>query len=162
MMEETFRDSRVGFGGVGRTRYESTSVDEIHDLFARNWSFRVVWRDSILVVPITWDSNVADFVDLLCVLNVPKNEVGTGLDPNPIYIGPRPDFQIVRGWLPYPRGPVGDNAYIRSRAKRSGMFNVLVNCLQDCSRHPDDNGLLYSKLGVYPTPGEEPDGEPER
>ena len=46
--------------------------------------------------------------------------------------------------------------------ERLDTCDVLVNDVQDFPRYPDDNSLLDGELGVYPTPGKEPDGEPER
>ena len=67
-------------------------MDVIHDFLARNWTSRVVWCDAVLVVPITWDLDVGDSIDLLCVLDVPENEVRAGLDPDPIDVGTWRDF----------------------------------------------------------------------
>ena len=52
MVEEILRDSCIGLSWVGRTGYEGTSVDEIDDLFARNWAMRVVRCDTVLIIPV--------------------------------------------------------------------------------------------------------------
>lgn len=69
-------------GGPNQTGI--TSVDKMRDLPTRNWTNRVVWGNTVLVVPVTWDSNVADFVDLLCVQNVHKTSTLFTLGPNVI------------------------------------------------------------------------------
>jgi hypothetical protein len=107
----------IGFGGVGRTRQEGTSVDEIRDFLTRNRTSRVVWCDAILVVPVTWDLDVADFVNLLCVFDVPENEVGTGLDPNPIDVGTWRDFYIGGRWFPKLCGSVNETEPKNTSAK---------------------------------------------
>ena len=56
-------------------------MDIICDFLARNRTSKVVWCDAVFVVPVTWYLNAADAINPLCVLDVPKNEVGTGLDP---------------------------------------------------------------------------------
>jgi len=69
-------------------------VNEIRDLVTRNRTSRVVWCDTILIVPVTWDLDIPDFVDLLCTLDVTEDEVGAGLNPNPINVGTWCDFYI--------------------------------------------------------------------
>lgn len=49
---------------------------------------RVVWRVTILVVPVTWDLDFADIVNHLCVLDVLEDEVRTGLIQTPLTLGP--------------------------------------------------------------------------
>lgn len=95
-MEEILRDSCIGLSWVGRTGYEGTSVDEIDDLFARNWAMRVVRCDTVLIIPVAGDLNVADIVNLLCVVNITKNKIGAGLDPNPVHVGAWCDFRVGR------------------------------------------------------------------
>lgn len=81
---------------MGRTGQEGASVDVIRDLLTGSRTSGVVWCDAILIVPITWDLDVADFVDILCVFDVPEDEVLARLDPNPVDVGTRRDFCI--GW----------------------------------------------------------------
>ena len=67
-------------------------MDIIHDFLTRNRTSRVVWCDAIPVVPVTWDLDVGDAINLLCVLDIPENEVWTGLDPDPIDVWTWRDF----------------------------------------------------------------------
>ena len=41
------------------------------------------------------------------------------------------------------------------------MCDVLVNCMQNGSRYPDDESLFEGELRMQPTPREEPYGDPE-
>ena len=82
------------------TGHEGSSVDVIRNFLTRNRASGVVWRDTIFVVPVTRDSDVTDVINLLRVLDVPENEVGVGLDPDPIDIGTWRDFHIGRRWFP--------------------------------------------------------------
>ena len=86
-MDETFRDSCIGCGGVGRTREEGTSMDEICHLLTRNRTGRDVWYSTILVVLVTWDLGVPDLINPLRVFDIPEDEVRVGLNPNPIEVG---------------------------------------------------------------------------
>ena len=67
-------------------------MDIICDFLARNRTSRVVLCDAVFVVPVTWDSDVADVVNTLRVLDVSENEVGTGLDPYAIDVRARRYF----------------------------------------------------------------------
>lgn len=58
---------------MGRSRQESTSVNEIRDLVARKRTSRFVRCDAILIVPVTWDLDIPEFVDLPCTLDVTED-----------------------------------------------------------------------------------------
>lgn len=79
---------------MGRSRQESTSVNEIRDLVTRKRARRVGWCDTIIIVPVTWDLDIPDFVDLLCTLDVTEDEVGVRLNPGPIDVGTWCDFCV--------------------------------------------------------------------
>jgi len=89
-------------------------VDVIHDFVTRNRTSIVVWCDTIPVVPVTWDLDIGDPIDLLCVLDVPKNEVGAGLDPDPIDIGTWRDFYEGGLWFPKLRGSANNETNLRT------------------------------------------------
>jgi len=91
-------------------------VDVIHDFLTRNRAGRVVWCGTIPVVPVTWYLDVGDSVDFLCVLDVPKNEVGAGLDPDPIDVGTWRDFCEGGRWFPKLRGSTNDDTNLRTAA----------------------------------------------
>ena len=162
MVDETFRDSCIGCGGVGRTREEGTSMDEIRHLLTRNRTSRVFWNDAIPVVPVTWDLGVPDPINLLRVFDVPEDEVRAGFNPNSANVGTRRNFD--KGWrfLAELRCPATECVCLRTWIRRSNVGDLLVSNPQDCSQYPDENSLLDSELRVQPTPREDPYGEPER
>lgn len=67
-------------------------MDVVRDFLTRHRTSRVVWCNTIIVVPVTWDLDVADAVNLLCLFDVPENEIGAGLDPDSINIRTWRDF----------------------------------------------------------------------
>lgn len=142
MLEETVGNCCVGLGWVGGAGNEGTSVDEVRNLLTRNWMRRVLWHDAVLLIPVSRNSNVADFVNLLSVLNIPKDEIRARLNPDPIHVGARCDFYTAWGQFPQLRG--------------------LVGCSYEYSRYSDDKSFFYGKLRVDSAPGEESDKEPKR
>lgn len=99
---------------MGRSGQEGTSVNEIRDLVTRNRTSRVVWCDTILVVPVTWDLDVPDFVNLLCVLNVTEDEVRARLNPDPINVGTWCDFYVGGRWFAELCGSINENGCLRT------------------------------------------------
>lgn len=91
-------------------------MDVIHDFLTRNRTSRVVWCDTIPIVPVTWDLDVGYFVDLLCMFDIPENEVGAGLDPDPIDVGTWCDFYEGGRWFPKLRGSANDDTNLRTVA----------------------------------------------
>ena len=78
--------SRIPRGGPNRSRRHLRECNS--DLPTGNRMSRVVWRVTILVVPVTWDLDFADIVNHLCVLDVLEDEVRTGLIQTPLTLGP--------------------------------------------------------------------------
>ena len=89
-------------------------MDEVRDLVTRNGTSRVVWYDTIHVVPVTWDFDVSDSVNLSCVLDVTEDEVGAGLNPDAIYVGTWCDFRIGGGWSAELRSSANEKGYLKT------------------------------------------------
>jgi len=144
--EETFRYSGVYLGRVGRTGQESTTVDIIRNFLARHRASGVVRCDTIFVVPVTWDLNVANVVNLLCVFYVPEDEVGVGPDPDSIDVEARRDFCMVGRWFPELCGSANEDAILRAAIEGSAGCDILVKCPQYRSCYPDNKSPLGGEL----------------
>jgi hypothetical protein len=89
-------------------------MDEIRDLVTSNRTSRVVWCDTILVVPVTWDLDVPDFVNLLCMFDVTEDEVGVGLNPDSIDVGTWSYFCVGGRWFTELCGSANENGCLRA------------------------------------------------
>ena len=123
-------------------------MDVIRDFLARNRTSKVVWCDAVFVVPVTWYLDVADAINPLCVLDVPKDEVGTGLDPYATDVRTRRDFGKTGRWSPKSRSPASEEAKLRTTVEGPETYDVLVSCFQDRPRYPDDKRLFGGELRV--------------
>ena len=89
-------------------------MDEIHNLITRNRTSRVVWCDTIRIVPVTWDLDIPDFVNLLCVFDVTEDEVGTGLNPDSTDVGTWCDLCVGGRWSTELCGSANESGYLRT------------------------------------------------
>lgn len=89
-------------------------MDEIRHLLTRNRASRVVWCDANLVVPVTWDMGVQNFINLLRVFYIPEDKVRAGPNPNPIDVGAWRNFDIAWRFFAELRCSTMECAYLRA------------------------------------------------